>query len=123
ELGVNDRRALRPLGPAGLPCLPSRCHVTPPSGLGGSDGRCVSGCSSDRSIIPGQELFVVTPSGIEHSRSSTGTKACKEKRENREPRATPTTGLRAAKRPRPPTSSRRRPPEPRPRRTPTAGRV
>src|SRR5690606_41327731 len=83
---VKRQRTLSPCGPAGLPCLLYRCIVTPPTGLGGSDGRCVSGCSSDRSIIPGQGLFVVTPSGGEHSRSRTRTQGAQE--EATQPRAT-----------------------------------
>src|SRR5690606_3897302 len=69
KVGVNDRRALGPLGPAGLPCLLSRRHVAPPRSPQDLYGPVVSAVSCYVSMIPGQGLFVVTPSGGEHSRS------------------------------------------------------
>src|SRR5690606_6962856 len=50
-------------------------------------GPVVSAASCYTSMIPGQGLFVVTPSGIEHSRSPTGTQGPQE--ESSEARPTP----------------------------------
>src|SRR5690606_20298567 len=85
KVGVNDRRALRPLSPAGLPCLLSRCHVTPPRSHQDPYGPVVSAASCYVSMIPGQRAFVVTPSGGEHSRSRTGAQGVPEDTAN--PRA------------------------------------
>src|SRR5690606_37722985 len=85
KVGVNGLRALGPLGPAGLPCLLC-CHVTPPRSPQDPYGPVVFAASCYVSMIPGQELFVVTPSGIEHSRSCTGSQRAQE--ETDKPRAT-----------------------------------
>src|SRR5690606_36396556 len=86
KVGVNSLRALGPLDPAGLPCLLSRCHVTPPRSHQDPYGPVVSAASCYVSMIPGQELFVVTPSGIEHSRSPARTQGAQE--ETDKPRVT-----------------------------------
>src|SRR5690606_2603764 len=91
ELGVNGLRALRPLAPAGLPEL-LRCHVTPPRSPQDPYGPVVSADSCYVSMIPGQRSFVVTPSGIEHSRSRMEAQLAQE--ETDKPRAT--TGPRQA---------------------------
>src|SRR5690606_13453186 len=93
KVGVNSLRALGPLGPAELPRLLSRCHVTPPSVVSGTYGTVVFAASCYVSMIPGQGLFVVTPSGIEHSRSHTGVQGAQEETDkttgNRGPRPGP----------------------------------
>ncbi|GAB3646781.1 hypothetical protein GCM10028833_09330 [Glycomyces tarimensis] len=61
EVGVDGRRALAPLGPAGLPGRLG--HLTPPWVLEVSYELAVSAGSCYTSILPGQEPLVITHKG------------------------------------------------------------